>query len=190
MTEEAILFVADIVIQKAPEKSAITLTAYITGSLLEGRHGQLSDSIREDVNLLITNKNRQVISRLLKDGFFEVQDYVYGKHVMTHKGEKAKELGGYFKYKEFEEKERIRIETNQAKEAKEFKKVSFPQKYWYVVLILTALTTAIIEKLSQQVWQTKTTQPLPSTLKRIDTVYIYRNDTSVHRNKVTNKTIK
>jgi hypothetical protein len=85
--------------------------------------------------------------------------------MITDKGQKAQELGGHKHYIMWE-----KIESNRIK--KEQNKINWPQKNWWVILILSAIIFPIITGLILEGRKKITYQKQPNIKVIHDTVYI------------------
>ncbi len=72
-------------------------------------------------------------------------------HIITEKGEKAQELGGHIQYKEWLQKEND-------KKNREQKKIKWPQKNWWPLLIFTVIVAPFLVVWLQTAIQKNTNQ--------------------------------
>jgi len=164
---EAESIVADIIIEKCPERLQFSLSGFMSGNLLLGKQDIYEEEIYKEIVQIVNSRNSVIRTFLLKEEYFETTNHSIPYDILTKKGEKAKELGGHKNYKEWEaEQER--------KKAIE----DFPKKKWYISEPLKYLISLIIGVLighftcnknnaqsnNQATQKTKTDQPKPKVL--------------------------
>lgn len=127
------IIVINLVLEKCPERTPINLLSFMSSSLLAGKYQLYSSEIIREITDLINNKPDIIRKYLLKEKYFDTVKPNIPRDILNDKGEKAKELGGHEKYKEWEveEKRKKRIED-------------FPKNKWYWYDPLKIIVTLLI----------------------------------------------
>ncbi len=176
MTDEAFQIAVDAVIRKAPLHTSFGLYAFMSSNLIDG-NSNLTQEIRGQVMYILLHRDQDVFNFLLKEKYFRIENQSTKYVVMTDKGEKAKELGGHQAYLSWEADVKAAEQIEKERLDKLQRKINWPQKNWWVLLILSAIIFPIITGLILEARRNKTSPNIPPIPRTIDTFYISRTDT-------------
>lgn len=167
--EDAVIILADFVLQKCPIGKPFRVRGPLQEAMLE---------LQEKYSPEITAKIREILisqSSVVRD-FLLAQKYLNVIEASTHldqlndKGEEARRAGGHEKYLAHLAK----LEKEKEEEAKAQKRMNFPQKYWWIMLIIGwfggCWSDIGKEALKRKIWP-DTSLSQPSTPQKGDIVY-------------------
>jgi hypothetical protein len=163
---EAELILADLILLKLPVGRQLDVVGFMGSHLLEGKQDQFPQQILDEINKIIASRRDVIRTFLLKEKYISVVNHMVPWDMITDKGNKAQELDGHSKYKEWEQKETDRIKRDQ-------NKINWPQKNWWVILILSTIIFPIITGLILEGRKKPSNQSHPTIQVVHDTVYIH-----------------
>lgn len=185
---EAFFIMVDEILRTAPMHNQFNLSMNISGNLLVGKRDGLSEKVNADLDEILKYNTGDIYQWLLDEGYFKIENHSIGYVIMTEKGKEARKAGGHKKYLKQISDQENREKESEIKKDKEQKKLNWPQKNWWVVMILTAFVSGAVTKYILPEPQLQTTQPQQVTPTLKDTVYIFRIDT-VYRIDTAGKTL-
>jgi len=166
---EAQLVLADLILMKLPVGRHLDIIGFMGPHLFDGRQDQFQQPILYEINNIIASKSDVIRAFLLKEKYISVVNHMVPWDMITDKGYKAQELGGHNQYKEWERNEINKIKREQ-------NKINWPQKNWWVILLLSAIIFPLITGLILE-GRKKMIKNSPQNFQIIhDTIYIQKID--------------
>lgn len=178
--EEYIL--ADLCLQKMTYNLPVNFYPFFRNLLTNVERDTYGDEVYlKLMDIVIHSKLSDIRNFLLEQGYIVCVDSSLPKDKLVEKGKEAKDAGGHEKYL---------IELRRRKN--EERKLSWPQRNWHWVALITLVFTLVGEAILNKIFQsnaTQTTQPNPTRQDTIiqvvhDTFYIYRNDSKLTPNQI------
>ena len=174
---KAEISLGDLIIKKCPLRTAFSMSGFMSSNILMGMHDVWGEELYQEVDNLANSRNGAIRTFLLTQDYFEIINHSIPYDMLTPKGEKARELGGHNEYL-------IWKEQQDKQEVKKNKKLTFTQRNWLPIALIT-LIIGWFGDLGKQVLTLKYFQPqtvnkiVKDTIVQVvhDTVDIYRKNT-------------
>jgi hypothetical protein len=138
------LIIVDLILRRMPYGEAVTISGGFWSSLLHDKYQELGDgNYYKAVQVLQDRNYREIKSFLLEQGYIETENHLIPSYKLIDKGKDARDKGGHAAYVKWQNEEAALFEAQVERDRKEQRKINWPQKYWWVVLLIGCVVSVV-----------------------------------------------